>query len=294
MPEGHTIHRAARVQTALLAGGRIHADSPQGRFADGAGLLDGLRLDAIEAYGKHLFYAFEGGLWLHVHLGLFGRFRMGTGIAPDPRGAVRLRLFGEAGWIALSGPTACTIVDAHERRRFLARLGPDPLRPDARPARAVERILKSATPLGALLLDQSVIAGVGNVYRAELAFRARISPIVPGRALDRQTVLRIWRDARGLMRDGERSGRIVTTQPRDRPHPAGAVRHGERHYVYHRTGKACFICTTPIVSSPLAGRAVYFCPHCQPAPISSSRKIAGMRPRKSEKPRVAAGQATAS
>jgi endonuclease-8 len=294
MPEGHTIHRAARLQLALFAGRSLHADSPQGRFDEGAAILAGRRLETIDAYGKHLFYAFEGPVWLHVHLGLFGRFRLGRGPAPEPRGAVRLRLMAADGWLALSGPTACEIIDRAGRKRFLARIGPDPLRPDARPARAVERILASSAAVGALLMDQAVIGGIGNVYRAELAFRARIAPTTPGTALSRAAVLAVWRDARALMREGERTGRIVTTRPADRPHPTGAVRSDERYYVYHRTGRPCFICGTPIVSAALAGRTVYQCPECQPGPRPSSAMSVGMRARRLKKPRVHAGHDSAS
>jgi endonuclease-8 len=294
MPEGHAIHRAARIQLELLGGRQLRADSPQGRFAEGAAALDGLRLAWTEAYGKHLFYAFKGPVWLHVHLGLFGRFRQGIGSPPAPQGAVRLRLIADDAWVSLSGPTACELIDAAGRRRLLARIGPDPLRADARPARAVARILASGAPFGTLLMDQSVIGGIGNVYRAELAFRAGIAPGAPGRSLTRAAVLGVWRDARRLLRDGERTGRIVTTRPADRPHPTGTVRSRECHYVYHRTGLPCFICGTAIVSAPLAGRTLYFCPHCQPGPPPSSRKIVGMRVLRLKNPRVAAGHETAS
>jgi formamidopyrimidine-DNA glycosylase len=294
MPEGHTIHRAARLQFELLGGQTLRADSPQGRFSEGAALLDGRRLTAIDAYGKHLFYAFDGPLWLHVHLGLFGKFRSGRGPAPAPRGAVRLRLHGSEGWVSLSGPTACEIIDANQRRRFLARIGPDPLRPGDRPARAIARITRSGTAFGILLMDQSVIGGIGNVYRAELAFRAGIAPITPGRLLTRAAILSVWRDAPLLLGDGERTGRMVTTRPADRPHPTGAVRAGERFYVYHRAGKPCLRCETPIEAGIMAARNVYWCPRCQPAPIPSSAKIAGIRERKLKNPRVAAGHETAS
>lgn len=294
VPEGHLIHRTARLQFELLGGRELLADSPQGRFAEGAAALDGSRLDTIDAYGKHLLYAFEGPRWLHVHLGLFGKFRFGNGEAPAPKGAIRLRLRHPGGWLTLSGPTACELIDAAGRKRLLARIGPDPLRDDARPTRVVARISKSPTPLGVLLMDQSVIGGIGNVYRAEIAFRARLSPNLPGRMLTREQILDVWRDARELLRDGERSGRIVTTDPADRPHSRGAVRRGEQYYVYHRTARPCFVCTTPIVSAPMAGRSVYFCPLCQPAPIPASTKIVGIRERKLKKPRVAAGHETAS
>ncbi|BDE05826.1 endonuclease VIII [Vulcanimicrobium alpinum] len=295
MPEGHTIHRAARIQRGLLAGGAVRVDSPQGRFAHGAALLDGRELLAIDAYGKHLFYAFAGDVWVHVHLGLFGKFRTGTGEPPPPRGAVRMRVSGERGWMTLSGPTACDLVDDNERRLILDRIGPDPLREDARPAAAIARIMRSAAPIGVLLMDQRVVAGIGNVYRAELLFRARISPAAPGRSLARAQILALWKDARMLLRDGEERGRIVTTRPADRPHPRGAVRRGEQYYVYHRTGQPCRICGSTIERAAMAARTLYFCPVCQSEPSRpSSRTIAGMRARSPKKPRVAKGHVTAS
>ena len=133
MPEGHTIHRAARLQNALLGGQALTARSPQGRFTDGAAQLDGRRLVRVEAHGKHLLYEFEDAIWLHVHLGLFGRIRTGTGSVPVPRGAVRLELSCTDGWAALSGPTVCEVIDGRARRRLVARIGPDPLRPGDRP-----------------------------------------------------------------------------------------------------------------------------------------------------------------
>ena len=262
MPEGHTIHRAARLQNELLTGDVVAADSPQGRFAEGAALLDGRVLRAVTAYGKHLFYDFDEGVLLHVHLGLFGKFRYGAS-APPLRPTTRLRMSGTRGWVHLSGPTACEIIDIAMRRAILARIGPDPLRADARPAAALARIARSAVAIGALLMDQSVIGGIGNVYRAELLFRARLSPFRAGNLVGRSVLLALWRDARRLLRAGEHDGRIVTTEPADRPHPRGAARSGERYYVYHRAGKACRVCGTTILSGPMAARTVYWCPHCQ-------------------------------
>ena len=89
MPEGHTIHRAARRQRRELGGQTLRASSPQGRFAEGAAALDGRRLEGVDAVGKHLFYRFDDGEVLHVHLGLFGRFRHHPAPAPEPRGLIR-------------------------------------------------------------------------------------------------------------------------------------------------------------------------------------------------------------
>ncbi|MFL6025524.1 MAG: DNA-formamidopyrimidine glycosylase family protein, partial [Friedmanniella sp.] len=94
MPEGHTIHRLARRHAKLLGGQTVRATSPQGRFADGAALIDGRQLETTDAWGKHLFHRYGRDLWLHVHLGLYGKFTDGPLPAPAPRGALRVRLEG--------------------------------------------------------------------------------------------------------------------------------------------------------------------------------------------------------
>jgi endonuclease-8 len=110
VPEGHTIHRIARDHTPLLVGRPVGAASPQGRFAAGAALLDGRVMTRIEPYGKHLFHWYEGGVILHVHLGLYGKWTVGTGAPPAPRGALRLRLTTEEAWFDLRGPIACELL----------------------------------------------------------------------------------------------------------------------------------------------------------------------------------------
>ena len=269
MPEGHTLHRLAREQTALFAGRPVHVTSPQGRFAAGAALLDGRPLDRVDAYGKHLFARFGGDV-LHVHLGLYGSYTTGSGLPPTPRGALRMRWEGpgpdgEGVWTDLRGPTACEVLGDPEVDAILARLGPDPLRPRADGARAGRRIAGSRTPVGALLMDQSVLAGVGNVYRAELLFRHRVSPFRPGRAVDPETWTAMWRDLVVLMRAGVRMGRIVTTQPEDRDRRRGAVARADAHYVYRRTGLPCRICGTEVHTEAMVGRNLYWCPVCQNA-----------------------------
>ena len=155
------------------------------------------------------------------------------------------------------------MLDAAGRKRVLSRLGPDPLRPTSRPAVAFARIQRSATPIGVLLMDQSVIAGIGNVYRAELLFRAGILPQRPGTPIDAAEFATLWRDARRMLRNGVEEQTIVTTRPADRPHPKGAVRRAERFYAYHRTHRPCWICGTPIRADAMATRTVYWCPVCQ-------------------------------
>ena len=269
MPEGHTLFRLAREQTQLFAGRPVHVSSPQGRFEAGAALLDGRVLDEVFSYGKHLFAGF-GGDTLHVHLGLYGSYTTGTGFPPPARGALRMRWEGPgpdgAGvWTDLRGPTACEVLPAPEVERILARLGPDPLRPRADGGPALRRIAGSRTPVGALLMDQTVLAGVGNVYRAELLFRHNVSPFRPGRGVDPDLWSRMWTDLVALMRSGVRMGRIVTTRPTDRTRRRGAVHRDDAHYVYRRTGLPCRVCATEVRTEVMVGRNLYWCPVCQAA-----------------------------
>ena len=118
MPEGHTIHRAARLQRRRFAGEVLEVDSPQGRFADGAAELSGRRLEGVDALGKHLFHRWEGDLTVHIHLGLFGKFKVFSDVssAPEPTDGTRMRWRGDAGVMHLSGPTACEIIDGDPDR----------------------------------------------------------------------------------------------------------------------------------------------------------------------------------
>ncbi|MCW2546954.1 MAG: DNA-(apurinic or apyrimidinic site) lyase, partial [Mycobacterium sp.] len=239
MPEGHTIHRLARAHTQSFAGAPVEVSSPQGRFTQGAQLLNGRVLRKVEPYGKHLLYRFEGTPErLHVHLGLYGKFLTGELPAPFPVGALRLRLQGAHEYADLRGPTACELMLPGEVTALLARLGPDPLRSRADSERAWLRLSRSRVALGALLMDQTVLAGVGNVYRAEVLFRAGLSPFRQGREVSHEEFAALWVDLVLLMRAGVRDGRIVSTLAKERP--AGERRNPSReasHYVYRRTGE---------------------------------------------------------
>lgn len=265
MPEGHAIHRLARDHTALLVGHEVQLTSPQGRFATGAELLTGRVLQRIEPYGKHLFYAFDGEQFLHVHLGLYGSFTTGFGPPPQPKGALRLRMTTGNVWIDLRGPTACEVYAPADRAAVVARLGPDPLRADADPELAWRRVSRSRTPVGAMLMDQSVLAGVGNVYRAEVLYRAGLSPFTAGHDVRRAGWEAVWADLRGLMRAGVKAGRIVTTDRADRGRRSGPVTREDAHYVYRRAGLPCRRCGAPVRTQTLAARNLFWCPHCQPA-----------------------------
>lgn len=263
MPEGHTIHRLARDHAPLLVGRPVSATSPQGRFADGAMLLSGRVVERVQPYGKHLFYAFEGDALLHVHLGLYGSFTRGDGPAPAPRGALRLRMTAGDTWIDLRGPTACEVLTPADRDRILARLGPDPLRPRADPSPAFARLSASRRAVGELLMDQAVLAGVGNVYRAEVLYRAGLSPFRPGREVPERVWSPLWEDLRRLMRAGVRAGHIVATERGDRDRRSGPPRREDRFYVYRRAGLPCRRCGTEVRTAVMAARNLFWCPGCQ-------------------------------
>jgi len=268
MPEGHTLHRLARLHQRRYGGAPVRVSSPQGKFATEASTVDGQVLVRAEAFGKHLFHHYEIGS-VHIHLGLYGTFTEARLPALPPVGQVRMRLIGGTHWTDLRGPNRCELLMPDQVDAIKARLGPDPLRRDAKPDRAFERISTSRTSLAALLMDQSVLAGVGNVYRAEVLFRHGINPMLPGKSLDPVQWKEIWDDLVTLMRAGVRTGRIDTVADEHLPEVTGRAprqdRHGGEVYVYRRTGQPCLVCGTPVAHQELAGRNLYWCPVCQPA-----------------------------
>jgi endonuclease-8 len=262
VPEGHTLHRLARLHQRRYAGSAVQVSSPQGRFVD-AERLDGLTFLRASAWGKHLFHHYDGGPIVHVHLGLYGTFREHRTPMPQPRGAVRMRIIGTDYGTDLRGPTACEVIDEAQVSAILDRLGPDPLRSDADPAPAWARISKSRRAIGALLMDQSVLAGVGNVYRSELLFRHGIDPYRPGRDVDAEEFDVAWTDLVELMKVGVRRGRIIVVRPEhDHGEPAYGPRR-PRTYVYRRSGQPCRLCSTPIRTAEMEGRNLFWCPGCQ-------------------------------
>lgn len=287
MPEGHTIHRLAGALDRAFTGTRPVVTSPQGRFLDGAALLSGRTVEATDAWGKHLFVEFEGERVLNVHLGLIGSFSVDpfTGVVPDPVGAVRLRMVNPGHVADLRGATVCELITPEQAEAILRRLGPDPLRGDADPAQAWARISRSTRPIGELLMDQSVLAGVGNVYRCEVLFRHRVDPFRPGRELRPATWQALWSDLVRLLKIGVDTGQILTMADQVdeasagdydldavpgaptgvsawRPNPlAGAFE--RRFYVYKRTGEPCLTCGSRVRSVVAAGRHLYWCGRCQ-------------------------------
>lgn len=327
MPEGHSVHRLARQFNDVFGGAVLAVSSPQGKFTAGALLVDGHVLERAQAHGKQMFLSFSADRVMRVHLGLYGAWDFGgdatfTGASsigaprrigeqelsgesgawaetgpPEPQGAVRVRLVSDHGWADLRGPTACEVLTPQEAAAVRGKLGPDPLNnlPGDRDE-FVRRIRKSATGIGQQLMKQEVLAGVGNVYRAEVLFRLGLDPMLPGKALPQDQACALWEDIAAVMADGVRDGRIITTELDDRPsglgiavglvcgwrddgvypgtasngaganpnpNPNKAVPVEDAHYVYKREGRPCRHCGTAVAMAELAGRKLYWCPGCQ-------------------------------
>jgi endonuclease-8 len=274
VPEGHTLHRLATALTSAFAGRPVRVSSPQGRFAAESAQLDGSTLLVAESAGKHLFLDFDADRVVHVHLGLIGGFDVHPDVeaVPPPVGQVRLRLVGgdpqsRLAYADLRGATQCDLVTAARRDQIVGKLGPDPLRADADPDRAWARIAKSPRAIGDLLMDQAVLAGVGNVYRAEVLFRHKTHPLRPGRTLRVSQWRAMWADLVVLMAEGVRTGRIDTVRPEHTPQAMGRAPrvddHGGEVYVYRRTGQPCWVCGTLVRTDVLVGRNIFWCPQCQ-------------------------------
>lgn len=261
MPEGHTIHRLADDHNRDFAGQQLLVCSPQGRFEDGSKKLNGQTLRSVEAIGKHLLYRWEKHT-LHVHLGLYGKFRRHSMPLPEPRGQVRLRVIGETLAFDLNGPTACELLTASEIKTLKNRLGADPLRTDTDPDSAWRKISRSRSSIGALLMDQSVIAGVGNIYRSEILYLLGIHPSRQGNTLSESEFMALWELTVSLLKIGKRYNRIITTHPDEIGKPRTRMNRDERLWIYKKP--ACIRCGTPIQSWKIAARTVYACPTCQP------------------------------
>lgn len=319
MPEGHSVHRIARQFTANYAGRVVSASSPQGRFVEGAAEIDGRQMVETFAVGKHMFSRFEGGIWLRVHLGIYGawdfsgqvsttlgqtgeysRKRPGVTIEdsrgeaslssigaprrtrlkmaeaereqelsqwpPDPVGAVRLRLLTAETCADLRGPTACELMTGDEVAARIEKLGPDPLvdRGAKAEARFLERARGKRTPIGIVLMDQQIVSGIGNVYRAEMLYRAGINPHTPTSQLTDEQLRELWRDWTKLLKIGVEVGQMMTIDGLRGKAKADALENREdRHWVYGRAGEPCRVCGTPIALEEMQARKLYWCPGCQ-------------------------------
>jgi endonuclease VIII len=262
MPEGHTIHRLALDLNRDFSDMLVHVSSPQGRFVS-SDLLDGQTFVGAHAIGKHLFLDFVGKRArkgrVHIHLGLFGKFKR-VPKERGPQGTVRLRIESDSHCWQLTGPTACELIDADAFKALEDRLGADPLSNAPRSPRAWAKVKASRRSMGALLLDQSVFAGIGNVYRAEILFLLGVHPEVQGNAISKAVFEKLWKTARVLLLRGVKANRIVTV-----PGAARGTSKRETLYVYKQ--RYCRVCSVPIAKTQNAMRAMYHCPHCQPAPM---------------------------
>jgi endonuclease-8 len=269
MPEGHTIHRHARRQREVLAGQSIATGSPQGRFSAGAKRLDGRTLETIEAHGKHLFYRWQGAGTLHVHLGLFGKFRLYRSDPQPPSVNTRLTMEASGAIVYLAGPTVCELITPAEEEAIRARLGPDPLRNGSAGRKREQfsaNLARRRIPIGAALLDQRIVAGIGNVYRAEALFRTGIDPHVPANELSADASGALWSEAARLLKAGEKAGRIITVDLADvDARRRSDLGRDERLYVYGRQGEPCRRCGTPVAITQMANRSLWWCPRCQPS-----------------------------
>jgi endonuclease-8 len=327
MPEGHSVHRITRQFARNFVGRRIESWSPQGRFAEGAAILNGRTMTDAKAVGKQMFLEFDGEVWLRVHLGIYGAWdfagditrdatvsasngRMGqtnqrgtvvdedgedslssigaprkarlrmseqeqlgddiTEWPPAPVGAVRVRLLTETAVADLRGPTACEILDAAQVAAVIAKAGPDPLlETTAKARRAAEdrftaAVRKKPTPIGLLLMDQSVVSGIGNVYRAELLFRARLNPHTPGKLVPEDTVRQLWKDWTKLLTIGVETGQMMTMDKLSKAdYEKALAKRDDRHWVYKRDGLPCRICGTNIILEIMGARKLYWCPKDQ-------------------------------
>jgi formamidopyrimidine-DNA glycosylase len=331
MPEGHSVHRIARQFDRNFVGRAVAASSPQGRFAEGARIIDGRTATAVRAVGKQMFLEFDDDLWLRVHLGMYGAWdfagevlvdptiasangRMGqtnqrgtalevpilddagensltsigaprrarvhvrmseqtTGLAdegmewpPPVVGQVRLRLLTEITCADLRGPTACELQTPDEVAATIAKLGPDPLVGDVAEGeeRFVRTVRRKPTPIALLLMDQAVVSGIGNVYRAEMLFRARLEPHTPGRDVPEEVVRALWRDWVELLSIGVETGQMMTMDGlTGDAYRAAMARRDDRHWVYHRAGLPCRVCGTEIALEEIGARKLYWCPSCQ-------------------------------
>ena len=188
---------------------------------------------------------------------------------PGPIGQVRVRLLTSTAVADLRGPTACEVQTPEEVDATVAKLGPDPLVDGAADGgdaeeRFVANVKRRAVPIGLLLMDQEVVAGIGNVYRAELLFRARLDPYRLGKDLPEELVRALWRDWAHLLTVGVETGQMLTIDGLSgEALEAAKASRDDRHWVYHRTGEPCRVCGTPIAMAVMAGRNLYWCPKDQ-------------------------------
>ena len=247
MPEGHTIHRLARLHRRDLAGREVAGAAPHGRAPPGGTPTHG-QLSAAVPRPRHQ--------PLHqLHRG-----------PPPPSPATRLSMVNDDVAVYLTGPMTCRLIRPDDRLRIVSHLGPDPLRDSEQAPQFSTRLAAKRAPVAAALLDQAVIAGIGNVYRSEVLFLAGIDPHRPANTIAEQESQLLWDLAVEQLRAGARAGRIITVDPAE----VGASRRSRlprdaRLYVYKRAGMDCRRCGARIQRDTIGQRLAWWCPSCQPA-----------------------------
>ncbi|WP_438311188.1 Fpg/Nei family DNA glycosylase [Streptomyces sp. HUAS TT3] len=267
MPEGDSVWRAAaRLHTALAGRELTRWDLRVPRLATTD--LTGRTTLEVVPRGKHLLARFEGGLTLHTHLRMDGAWRVFAAGRPwhgGPAHEIRAVL-GTADHTAVGYRLPVVeLLRTADEGRAVGHLGPDLLGPDWDAARAAANLLAvPERPLGEALLDQRNLAGVGNVYKAELCFLAQVTPWTPVGSLPDPgtTAVRLAEAARRLLsaNTGEHGGRNTT----------GSRRPGQELFVYGRTHRPCLRCGTPVREALQDGRPAYWCPRCQSGPAPQS------------------------
>jgi endonuclease-8 len=269
MPEGDTIPRVATTLHRVLAGRQVTAfESPLADvdYAARRRGIVGSHVEAVEARGKHLLVSFSSGAVLHTHQRMHGSwhlYRAGSRWR-RPGHEMRVRIdAGDVSAVCFASPVVELLTSAEVARHpVLSRLGPDLLAPDFDAAAAKQRLLsRGSAPIGVALMDQSALAGIGNVYKSEILFLCAVDPFAPLAALDDTALDRVLGTAAVQMRRNLTGGQRRTTSPQAE----------SPLWVYRRAGRPCRRCGTRIASRRQGdeGRTTYWCPQCQP-PITRS------------------------
>jgi endonuclease-8 len=248
--------------TIAAANGRMGQTNQRGTALEGEPVFDAAGENSLSSIGA------PRRARVHVRMS-----EQTTGLAdegdewpPPVVGQVRLRLLTGSTCADLRGPTACQLQNPDEVAATIAKLGPDPLVDDvaAGEERFVTAVRRKATPIGLLLMDQAVVSGIGNVYRAEILFRARLDPHTPGRDVPTDVVRELWRDWVRLLAIGVETGQMMTMDDLDPDAYRRAMAHrDDRHWVYHRAGLPCRVCGTEVLLEEMGARKLYWCPSCQ-------------------------------
>ncbi|MRH29937.1 Fpg/Nei family DNA glycosylase [Microbacterium sp. SYP-A9085] len=248
--------------TIAAANGRMGQTNQRGTVLDPEAVMDDAGENSLTSIGAPR----RARVHMRMSEQTSGLADEGTEWPPPVVGQVRLRLLTDLTCADLRGPTACELQTPDEMLAAVAKLGPDPLVDD--PAAGEERftaiVRRKPTAIGLLLMDQSVVSGIGNVYRAEMLFRARQNPHTPGRDVPEDVVRELWRDWTRLLRIGVETGQMMTMDDLTPAEYRKAMAHrDDRHWVYHRAGLPCRVCGTAIVVEEAAARKLYWCPRCQ-------------------------------